>query len=151
MDILNSWRDTINSVLGAGTAEQVIKKSDNTDFNFEFSNSVLPASGTGNLKVKVVQIGDWNMDTSGSVSVAHGISDSSKIRDLRVMIRHDSSSTLYPLTYTIDNTNTTPQGGLGNISTTHITLNRLDGGVFDGSSFNSTGFNRGFITIIYEG
>lgn len=102
------------------------------------------------IKWTVVEIGDWDMDTNGSISIAHGIADYTKIRSISVMIRNDSIDALIPLG--IVNTSGVVQGGVNpnvGINSTHIGLLRVASGSFDSVGFDSTSFNRGFITIGY--
>lgn len=98
-------------------------------------------SGTPGLITKVIEIGDWNMFAFLSTSVSHGIT-LSKIRSLSAMIRNDSDTTATDLT----------GAGLGTITAlaSTVTLERIGGSLFDSTSYDSTSFNRGWITIIYE-
>jgi hypothetical protein len=98
------------------------------------------------LLTKVVNIGDWDMDATASVNVAHGIT-STKIRSVEVWIREDTGNVMTPLTY---NTAGTPSGYF-TYDGTNVILNRVAAGVFDSTSYNATSFNRGFITIEYLG
>lgn len=102
---------------------------------------------TASLNTKILEIGDWNMDTTQNVSVAHGIADFTKIRSVDVMIIDDTGGgALWPLSFFIGS-------GTGlngyNIDGTNITLYRLTSGQFDGVSFDLTPYNRGWITIHY--
>lgn len=99
------------------------------------------------LKNKVVNIGDWNMDSTSSVSVAHGV-DWTKIRSISCIIRNDANSNGFPLNYHDGTDN--DSGGVGGIDSTNITLLRKTGGSFDNANFDSTGYNRGYVTITYE-
>lgn len=104
------------------------------------------------IKEKVIRIGDWNMDTTINVSVAHGLSSTYlKIRSIDVIIRNDTNAFLYSLfnTETISGTGVN-QGWLSGITSTSVSLYRLTGGFFDSTSFDSTSFNRGWIIIRYE-
>lgn len=105
-------------------------------------------SFSGVLATKVVQIGDWNMDSSVSVNVAHGIADYKKIRSIGSIIREDSDVGYYSLGYI--NSAAADGFGVSNITTTNIQLARVDSGAFDNTNFDSTTFNRGWITITYE-
>lgn len=93
------------------------------------------------VKIKDIQIGDWDMDTTGSVTVAHGLSDITKIISISGMIIRDDSA----LTFVIKG-----DASISNVTPTDITLTRTAAGFFDGVNFNSTSFNRGWITIIYK-
>jgi hypothetical protein len=131
----------------------------------------------GGLRVAVVNIGDWNMDSTSSVSVAHGLT-LSKIRYVEVLIRRDDNLIYYPmqrhvsigsLTTSADadafygqpdadlinelkaDINTLRPGAwIDNIDATNVTIFRATGGDFDAATFDSTSFNRGWITIFWE-
>lgn len=99
------------------------------------------------LHTKVLEIGDWNMDATASVNVAHGLSDITKFRVVSIIIQRDASVALEPLDYA--GSAGTSQGWF-NVGTTNVGLSRLSGGVFDSVNYDSTSFNRGWITITYE-
>ena len=96
------------------------------------------------LKTKVIDIGDWNMDSTSTANVAHGVT-LGNIRQVVVMIRDDAATTFAPL----DIDNSTAQGGYVTIGTTNVVLSRILGGLFDTASYDSTSYNRGWIVIEY--
>ncbi len=106
-------------------------------------------AGTGeNLFFKVIEIGDWNMDADPSVSVAHGLT-ATKIRAiLSVYIRADALNVYETL-----DTPTLAFGqlvqGTASWDVTNVVLERDTGGAFDNTSYDSTSFNRGWITILH--
>lgn len=95
------------------------------------------------LLTKTVEIGDWDMDTDGIKAVAHGIGDHKKIRGISVIIRDDIDTNYSDLKIS---------GGVlaQNIQSVNIGLTRDNAGSFDNPTFDSTGFNRGWLTITYE-
>jgi len=103
-------------------------------------------AGSGVLHWKIIEIGDWDMDTLWQKSVAHGFADIGKIVSVSIVIRDDSSTSVFPLGYI------NPNYGLQSfywIDENNVVMNRVTGGVFDSSSYNATSFNRGYITIGY--
>ena len=99
------------------------------------------------LRHKVIDIGDWNMDlASGPSGIAHGL-DRTKIRGISVVIRDDNDNLLYqfPRPYVLS---TSGAEGAAITSTT-VNLVRATGGNFDSNAFDSTSYNRGWITIWY--
>jgi hypothetical protein len=96
---------------------------------------------------KIVEIGDWNMDTTVTKDVDIGVAHT-KVRAINVLIKSDADGFLQPLNFP-DTTTQLPGGRVGNIFGTEVTLRRFDGGPFDASGFSSTGYNRGFIEITY--
>lgn len=106
-------------------------------------------SGSPRMLVKVVQIGDWDMDLTETVSVTHGIADYKKIRNVSVVIRSDDDIQ-YELLNTMGPSSTSPAGCVSNIGSTTIDLRRVTAEQFDSTGWDSTAFNRGWVTIAYE-
>jgi hypothetical protein len=102
------------------------------------------------IKKKIVEIGDWKMDSTANISVAHGIADFTKIRSVDVYIIDDGATNIYPLNMAFKQ-NPTPdvQGTVGSINSTDVVMYRLTGGTFDMANFDSTSYNRGWIHITY--
>lgn len=101
------------------------------------------------LKTKVVEIGDWDMDTDTSINVAHGIADYTKIRAIDVIVRKDTPGVAgYNKLESIDSGGL--NGGIFGINTTNLTLYRSVGGTFDDPTYSTTSYNRGWITITYD-
>ena len=113
------------------------------------ANTVKNQGGGVDLKVTVVDIGDWDMVASPSVNVAHGITLAS-IRSVSCLIRNDVDDEYDILTNGApDNTVTEPaiQVWLSTIDATNVVLARLTGGGFDSIGWDSTSYNRGWVTI----
>jgi len=102
------------------------------------------ASGTF-LKTKVINIGDWDMDTTQNITVAHGLT-SANIRRVTVIIRNDDGSTTASLPFYLGGSTSTE--GVSWTSTL-ISLSRATSGTFDGTNFDATSYNRGWIVIDY--
>ncbi len=96
-------------------------------------------------KTKILDIGDWNMDSTASVSVAHGVT-ASKIRTVSVTIRNDAGTATYPLECA--EIGDAP-GGYWQYNTTNVVLNRVAARRFDEVNFDATSYNRGWVTIKY--
>ena len=111
-------------------------------------------TGAATMKCKVIEIGDWDMvDGTGTdfVDVAHGLT-LGDIRDVRVVIRNDDASTLTPINgdeYTKAGALQDARGSV-NVDATNVSIRRIVGGLFDHVDWNSTTYNRGWITIWYE-
>ncbi len=99
------------------------------------------------LVPKVIEIGDWDMDGTGSVNIAHGL-DEEKIRSVEVVIRQDLPSTNK---FHLDH-HAAAADAEGNYiwGVTNIVLGRFLSGAFDTTDFEDTGFNRGWVTIWYD-
>lgn len=99
------------------------------------------------LPYTVVNIGDWDMDATKFVSIAHGIADITKIRSVSVMIRKDDGTLLPLCSFDSIASDGTVNGAVGAISGTNIILTRKDGGNFDSTDYDQTSYNRGFIVF----
>lgn len=98
------------------------------------------------LKTKVIAIGDWNMDTTSTVSVAHGLTFS-QIISVSAFIIDDFSSVKVDI-HTQNGLGTGGENGL-RASASFIYLYRETAGYFDSAVYDSTPFNRGWINIQY--
>lgn len=103
-------------------------------------------------KRKIVNIGDWNMYSTGGTgtkSVAHGLSstDWKKIKSISVLIRNDADNAYTPLNSV--NSIGLPNGGITDYGATNINLLRALTLDFDSASYDSTSYNRGWVTIEY--
>ena len=123
----------INAVCSGNTAtaEEIIKSSKNI--------------GVTKPRQKVVEIGDWDMDTNNSVSVAHGL-DLSKIRGVNIMIRSDDSLLNGGINQNIGVGQVGAAIGIA-VNGTNVIMEREG---YGGLNYNATPFNRGWITIQYE-
>lgn len=103
------------------------------------------------LAFKVLEIGDWDMDASvsPSVDVVHGLTLSS-IRAIECLVRNDAGNLWAHLNRGANSGDTTPQGYIGSADGTKVYINRLAGGYFDNTGYDSTGYNRGWVVIRYE-
>lgn len=102
----------------------------------------------------VVDIGDWDMDATGTVTIAHGLDDKHRIRHVSCVVRGDSGS-FYPHIYVLTSAEIESsdfmEGGIPKIDDTTVHLMRLEGGgVFNSTHFDATDFNRGWIYIGYK-
>ena len=128
--------DTALSIAGGMTASAGFADIAGTSFHF-----------------KVIDIGDWNMDSTQAVRVDTGI-NYTKWRGAIVTIRADSGVTgyvLWPLPYRGGGVGT----GLGwdhntTYSDTEIQLLRPLGDVFDTTDYDATSYNRGWVLLFYE-
>ncbi len=98
------------------------------------------------LRKVVLEIGDWNMyNVTGTGSkeidlVPYGI-DPEKVRSVFISIRSDAGTVFRDLYIS---------GHIVAWLSTGIEISREAAGTFDSTSYDSTSFNRGWITIEYE-
>lgn len=111
--------------------------------------TVLHVDGTDKLRRLIIDIGDWDMDSTTNLNVAHTIADFTKIRSIEAFVRNDADTAYYPLAKIDAGGTGNIQGGVSVWDSTNVTLSRLASGNFDSADFNSTGYNRGFIVIEY--
>ena len=100
-------------------------------------------------KVAKIDIGDWNMNTTPQLTVAHGL-NLEDIEGVEIAIFNDAETTKSSL---LAEGVATPQqtviDGNWTIDATDIILNRVTGGNFDSANYQATSFNRGKIKISY--
>ena len=102
--------------------------------------------------IKIVDMGDWDMDAGNIVSPAHGLSTTEvqTIRRIEGIIRQDApSANLYPLGRLDGAVGSAPSGGVALIGSSNLDITRLNAGNFDAAAFSDTGYNRGWVTIEY--
>jgi hypothetical protein len=142
--------DTLTLSKASGTGLSV---TSDIDFNAIASgatkaelNAAADGIGVTIPRQKIIEIGDWNMDGTASVNVAHGLTVS-KIVGFRVMIRNDAGDTLHQIprgNYSTDDLETDAV-----IDGVNVELGRETGGYYDDPAYDATSFNRGWIIIDY--
>ena len=111
-------------------------------------------TGASLLKCKVIEIGDWDMDATAAVNIAHGLTVAN-IRSVAVVVRGDSDA--FANYFSAPRSNLLFDGSAGTevdldfeiLDNGNIRIDRRTGGFFDGANFNAAGWNRGWITIWY--
>ena len=99
------------------------------------------------LRRKTLELGDWDMDASDNLEVAHGLINNQwqGMREVELVIRNDDDTTYYT-----GHQATTADAFVSGVRETNITFERKISGFFDGTDFDSTSYNRGWATIWYE-
>ncbi len=98
------------------------------------------------VSVKILEIGDWNMKDTTVVNITHGVSFSA-IRAVHTMVRNDSDTAAAELQY--HPSPVSVAGGYVFWDSTDIVLTRNAAGVYDDVTYNSTSYNRGWVTFWY--
>lgn len=127
---------------------QIFDPDDDT-VSSPYVDNIRDSAGAVTLQVKEVDIGDWDMDATGTVTVAHGLT-MSKIIAVLGYVRDDADTARDPF-------GTAGIGGTGamgvNVNTaidaTNVGLYRLVGSKFDAVAYNATSYNRGHILILH--
>lgn len=129
--------DLLNSLASGNASGQI-------PINNGILNVNLNAEQHNGIRTKIIEIGDWDMDTTQAVLIAHGVTPAN-IRRVSAMIRRDDS-----LRMTEVGADASGDLYIQLIDLTNVNLFRKTGGIFDGDpNYNATGFNRGWIVIDY--
>ena len=106
------------------------------------------------LRRKTIEIGTWDMDSSQTATVAHGLTNDlwKNVRNIEIVVRNDDDDTYYT-----DSTDTSANADDGieieRIDATNVTIKCAAAtSTFDNANFNNVtdSYNRGWITIWYE-
>lgn len=85
------------------------------------------------IRTNAYDIGDWNMDTTTNINIAHGLgADWINVIQAQAMIIDDTEQNLTPLS----------AGGSVSILSTNIRLARDNAGIFDNAAYDSTTITR---------
>ena len=136
---ISSYVTGLSSATLAGTEEVYLATDEKTTVQDI-------ADLNGNLITTIVNIGDWDMTVTYWKLVAHGIADFTKIRAVSAVIINDAGDKMYNLAGIGEGTDALT-GGIQNIQSTVITVQKTIGGFFDSVDFDSVGYNRGYLTI----
>jgi hypothetical protein len=101
----------------------------------------------GNIRLKVVEIGSWNMLSQNFKTVTHGLTLSNIIGAI-AWIRNDDYTRIYNLNGNPSDFNFLA-GSIDSISINNIQLGSNSNGFFASTSFDSTSINRGWVSIYY--
>lgn len=141
-----TWAPNKNAWMDAGEAKRYIGGCCFITPNY--NHKFLYNKGRDNHFSVVIDIGDWNMDTGPANNVAHGLVVE-KIQATSVMIRDDTDIRHYTLLPDYGGV-TGADGYVNRVGTLYVEMGRRDTGVFDSDVFDSTSYNRGWITIDFE-
>lgn len=116
-----------------------------------YAHKFLFDKGRNTIREFTLEIGDWNMDTTENLSIAHGLGNAYKnIRGAYGSLRDDTDTKYFIIPCGVAAPQVQFWGNTGSsygIDSTNITLNRAANGDFDDAQFDSTSFNRGWVII----
>ncbi len=140
------WSDSKQGLYSGNNRVIGIAKRNTSDADWINKNILIVINRSIIIEIR---IGDWDMDATSDIAILTGI-PSDEIRILNCIIFNDPASSTHPLS-AVDSAGVV-QGGFVNLatSTTNVALKRTTGGTFDSVSFDSTSYNRGFITLNYK-
>jgi len=98
----------------------------------------------GGVGTKVIEIGDWNMDSTSIVSINHNLTFTDII-GIQILIRDDGNS----LKTELSHLDSTTVSGTYSINSTLVTMIRTSGGFYDNTTYDQTSFNRGWVILSY--
>lgn len=144
-------------IVSSAIAAISVTDTDSIDFTYNAGTGNLTGTARGivnqgsealTLRKKTIAIGDWNMNSTASIDVAHGLT-AANIRSITGQIRNDSNNTFYQITPG-DGGGTSQRAYVEYHDNTNVRLGRNGTALFGiNAEFDGTGFSRGFITIEY--
>jgi hypothetical protein len=123
-----------------------LRLTDLSDFIIETRATGATITFAGLLGIAWEQIGDWDMDTYTSpTGWSHNldITDRTNVRFVSCLIYNDSAGVTTEMLSQDQDSEMTVTSSL-------IQAQRATGGPFDNTSYNSTGFNRGYFIVVFE-
>ncbi len=103
-------------------------------------------------KTIVIEIGNWNMDSTLTVNIAHNLSTTEykTIISTNIIIRNDTNTVLLPIASLSNFVAGSVAGGITSINATNVQIQRQQAGTFDGASYSGTSISRGTIALQYQ-
>ena len=101
--------------------------------------------GKHRICFKIIEIGDWNMMATAIVNVPHNLNCGSIVM-VQCIVQDDTGNNKYILIGDVTNN---MDAKIDKIDNTNVIISRKSGGLFQNVNFDSTSYNRGFITILY--
>jgi hypothetical protein len=119
------------------------------------NGGVAAGFGGSYLGWKVVEIGDWNMRTTGGAgsntkNVNHGLPDFKKIRAMFCVIRNDADSIVSGLDSPDSSSPSATNGGILYAAASQVYLTTWTGSDFDSANYETTSYNRGWVYLLTE-
>ncbi len=140
------WSDSKQGLYSGNNRVIACAYRNTSDADWINKNTLIVINRTCKIKM---EIGDWNMDIDLYTTVAHGFTLST-IRSISVLIRGDTGVNIFRSFNCFDVQSAEILSQYIEIDATDVTLIRDTDGALDGNAFDSTSFNRGFITLEYE-
>lgn len=113
------------------------------------AGAITDQGGGSNLEIKIIEIGDWNMDVDQNRLITHGLTGANII-SVTGHIRDDSNVNRYAITQGRPAGPVSPDVAIYKWDAGNIEAVRLTGGSFDNVNFDATGYSRGKLFVIYS-
>ncbi len=136
----------INGTVSAGIGQDV-EGSNITRYVRWQDLNLINATSSNAVECKILDIGSWNMDSTATKNVAHGLSDITKVASVTVAIRNDDGDAVFPIDHSASFANVR---GNVKLDATNVILQRNSSGSFNDPDYSDSGISRGKITIFYE-
>lgn len=117
-------------------------------------SSAIEVVGDTGLKIKILKIGIWDMNTNAQVIVPHGVISGNIRPPISILIKGDSDNVTIAGS-AVDFFTWSNSGPASSIQGTYFhndvnfVLTRATGGSFDNAAFSSVAENRGWIAFCY--
>lgn len=134
---------------GNSISQRIVDISDGAEWIRTWNGSVWSSWVLIRLGMKVLTLPVWDMDTDSSVVVPHGLSDHTKIRIVKGVIRNDVTNVTDRILEAAASDGTI-QGGAISMDATNINVFRMTGGTYDTTAYNDTGSSRGILIVFYD-
>lgn len=105
----------------------------------------IPTTDGRTILTKLIDIGDWNMDSTETIDIAHGLT-STKIINVIGMVRSDDDSVRYGID---PGFSTGSRVYVSETNAINVRLARAVGGGTDNAGYDATSYNRGWLIIQY--
>lgn len=154
-DAKQGWYSGAVRVVGGlykdGSGNYALKWLYPADPGDPINQEMLRSSNTRPLLKKELDIGDWNMDSTPQINVAHGLV-LTKIKSVCGTIRNDADSSHYQIPSPKYTDGTGDEMGLwvASVNSTNVVLYRQNTTQWDSNYFDSTSYNRGWLTIEFR-
>lgn len=114
---------------------------------FQYTATKILGLDNNLLQIKTFEIGVWNMDTTASVAIVHGV-DKDKIIAVNSYIIDDAAVNHTPFVGYFGVSG--QYGGDTFVDATNINLTRRATGIFDSVSYDDGAMNRGFVHLLFK-
>ncbi len=144
-DILTYWSGALKKLESSGSSQKYLNDQISGALVWDYIKYIYAYGQANTLGIYIEDIGDWDMDTNGGVSVYSSYGGPKFI--LGVFIRTDSQTIIIPLNYASSYNYVSGAFYYDDVYDRYE-LTRFAGLLFDSSSYSATSYNRGWIVSI---
>lgn len=134
---------------GDWTFEETVRVKKGMQIDYR---TAVPAETIIAAQDKTIEIGGWNMASTVSVTIAHGLTApvypaALEVLTVQALMRNDAASAYHQAVY---DPGTAHDFKIDSIDNVNVVLSRKTGGLYDNVNYDQTSFSRGTITIKYK-